>query len=276
MTYEPSRAALTLGAAIAAAACGSPSGAIPPLALGSQTSSLPATQEGGVFAVSVDVDGVPGPQVLVDTGAPYASLNVAAFQGAVPAGSGHVASLTLGGTVLWKVPTFGVAGSSTDTPDSGDGGILGFSVFGQFAMSFNYRDTQVIVGPPPLPDGLLDPISLPMSLEGGGPGLLPDGSVIDFAPSRVILTGSIEGANHIFLLDTGASSVALRTSLFDSIASDGRTQAQGSVRLVTGASTTSILRLKTVSVADADVEGPLAVSGSGIDNLLDGLQQEVG
>jgi hypothetical protein len=276
MTFDSLPRLLALGLVITAG-CGSPSEAIPPLWLGSATSALPATAEGGVFSVEADVDGVPGPRVLVDTGAPYASLNVDAFAGAVPLGAGHVATLTLGGTVLWKVPTYGVSsGGSAATAVNTSGGILGFTVFGQFAMSFNYRDSQVLLGPAPQLDGVLDPITLPMSLRGGGAGLLPDGSVLQFAPSRIILPVTVEGTERVMLLDTGASSVALRTGLFDAIASDGRQQSQGSVRLVTGSSTTSIMRLQAVQAGAAEVAGPLAVAGSGIDDLLDGLNQEVG
>jgi hypothetical protein len=227
-----------------------------------------------VFSVQADIDGVPGARVLVDTGAPYASLDVDAFGGTVPLGAGRVATITLGGTVLWKVPTYGVHGGTAGA--NAGGGILGFTVFGQFAMSFNYRDSTVTVGPASLPDGLLDPIVLPMNLEGGGPGLLPNGSVQQFAPSRIILNATIEGASRVVLLDTGASSVALRTDVFQSIASDGRAQSQGVVRLVSGDANTTVMRLNSVSVASTVAEGPLAVAGSGIDELLNGLGQEVG
>jgi predicted aspartyl protease len=278
MTFEVARGAaahaIRCALALWAMGCGSPSEAIPPLWLGHQGQLLPATAEGGVFSVQADVDGVPGPRVLVDTGAPYASLNVDAFGGAVALGAGHVATLALGGTVLWKVPTYGVSGGSASV--GALGGILGFTVFGQFEMSFNYRDSQVVVGPATLPDQLLEPITIPMTLEGGGPGLLPDGSVLQFSPSRIILDASVEGTNRVLLLDTGASSVALRSDLFQAIATDGRAQAKGTVRLVTGDASTTVMRLNSVGVDSAQAQGPLAVAGGGIDDLLHGLGQEVG
>ena len=262
----------------AVAGCSSPSEAIPPLWLGEQGDPLPATLQGGVFSVQVDVNGQPGPQVLVDTGAPFARLNVEAFGGAVPLGKGIVPSMSLGGTILWKVPTYGVSSGGSDAAsiDVQDGGIVGFSVFGQFPMSFNYRDASVVVGDPVLPSGLLDPFVFPMSLEGGGPGLLPDGSVTQLAPSRIILTATIEGTPRILLLDTGASSVALRSDVFQAIASDGRPQTKSAVQLVTGGTNTDVLRLANVSVGSAEVSGPLAVAGTGIDDLLVGLTTEVG
>jgi hypothetical protein len=279
MISDLARAPLRLifAALAAVAGCTSPSGAIPPLWLGEQGDPLPAILQGGVFSVQVDVNGEPGPEVLVDTGAPFARLNVEAFDGAVPLGKGIVATMSLGGTILWKVPTYGVSVGTSDASSLvHDGGIVGFSVFGQFPMSFNYRDANVVVGEPALPAGLLEPFVFPMSLEGGGPGLLPDGSVTQLAPSRIILTANVEGTPRILLLDTGASTVALRSDVFQAIASDGRLQTQSAVQLVTGGTMTDVLRLANVTLGSAAVSGPLAVAGTGIDDLLVGLTAEVG
>src|SRR5678815_1897822 len=92
-----------------AVGCGGSSEPVPLVWVGKAGEHLPASTAASVFWVQADVNGVPGPQVIVDTGAPFALLNVEAFGGAVPFGKGRVATMTLGGTVLWKVPTVGVA-----------------------------------------------------------------------------------------------------------------------------------------------------------------------
>jgi len=91
----------------------------------------------------------------------------------------------------------------------------------------------------------------------------------------VVLTANVGGSDRVLLLDTGASWLALRSDIFQSIASDGRRQVPGSVSLVNGQSTTVVARLRTAAVGSADVTGPIAVSGTGIDDLLSSLTQEL-
>src|SRR5260221_3603953 len=169
--------------------CGG-SDVVPPLWLGRPGDALPASTASNVFWIEASVNGDPGPQVIVDTGAPIALLHVEAFNGAVRLGRGRVAALTLGGTTIWKAPTVGdhVARDDTLAPNGQlNGGLLGFTIFGQFETSFNYRDSQVVVGAAPPPDGLLAPLVVPFSLEGGGAGpATPGGEVIRYPASRVI------------------------------------------------------------------------------------------
>src|SRR6185436_11967286 len=208
--------------------CGSPIDVIPPLWLGRPGDRLPASTASNVFWVEASVNGSPGPQVIVDTGAPIALLHVEAFDGAVPLGSGRVATMTLGGTTLWKVPTVGDHEPHLNTlspTGQRDGGIVGFTVFGQFEMSFNYRDNQVVIGAAPPPDGVLAPVVVPFSLEGGGAGPIQEGGeIIRFPASRVILPATVEDRPLTLLLDTGASWMGLRSTIFNAIVQDGRAQ----------------------------------------------------
>jgi predicted aspartyl protease len=264
------------------ASCGGSSDPVPLVWVGKGGAHLPASTAASVFWVQADVNGVPGPQVIVDTGAPFALLNVEAFQGAVALGKGSVATMTLGNTVLWKVPTVGVHAA----PDHSDsiapngkpfGGILGFSVFGQFPMSFNYRDQQVVVGGAAPPAEVLPVISIPFSLEGGGVGELPENAgALSFSPSRIILQATIEGTPRTFLLDTGASWVALRTVLFQSLAADGRGQVTDDASLASGNATTKVMRLRSVAVQGIDVKDAVAAAGTKVDDLIDNLVIEVG
>jgi len=261
-----------------AAGCGGSSQPAPLLWVGKAGEHLPASTAASVFWVRADVNGVPGPQVIVDTGAPFALLNYEAFNGAVPLGKGRVATMTLGNTTLWKVPTVSVHSQGSLAPNGRPfGGILGHSIFGQFVMSFDYRGQQVVVGGAAPPAGVLAPVQIPFALEGGGAGELPDNSgILTFPPSRIILQASIEGTPRTFLLDTGASWVALRTVLFQSIAADGRGQIADDASLASGNATTRVMRLRSVAVQGLDVMDAVAASGIKVDDLIDNLVTEVG
>jgi predicted aspartyl protease len=261
--------------------CAGSSDPVPLVWVGKGGQPLAASTAASVFWVEADVNGVPGPQVIVDTGAPFALLDVEPFHGGVPLGKGRVATMTLGDTVLWKVPTVGV--HSDDPADSlapngrPFGGILGFSVFGQFPVSFDYRNQQVVFGSSAPPAMVMPVVPVPFSLEGGGVGELPDNAgVMQFPASRVIVQGTVEGAPRTFLLDTGASWVALRTPLFQAIAADGRGQVVDEASLATGNTKTNIMRLRSVVVQGQEVKDAVAASGTKVDQLIDNLVIEVG
>ena len=263
--------------------CGSSPAIIPPLWLGLPGDRLPASTAANVFWVEADIDGDPGPQVVVDTGAPIALLHVESFNGAVPLGSGQVAAMTIGGTTLWKVPTYGDHDPSLPTSRSltptglPDGGLIGFTVFGQFEMSFNYRDDLVVIGAAPLPDGVLAPVSVPFSLEGGGVGSVSmGGDVIQFPASRVVVPVTVEGRQLTLLIDTGASWVGLRTNIYGSLIEDGRGQLTVDATLAQGMAVTNITRLRSVIIGGLEVTGAVGASAASVDGLMSDLSYEVG
>jgi aspartyl protease/PDZ domain-containing protein len=271
--------AAALAGFVLGAGCGVPSEHVPPLWLGRSGERLPAATGANVFWIEADVDGERGPQVIVDTGAPITLLHVESFNGAVSLGSGRVVTLTLGPITLWKVPVFGDHGDPTSLTPSGqlDGGIVGYTAFGQFPMSFNYRDNQLVIGQAPPADGVLAPLTLPFSLEGGGAGpLVEGGEIIEFPASRVIVPGTVEGTPLTFLLDTGASWVALRSSTYRALVSDGRRQLTVEASLAQGSATTDVARLRSVEVGGGEVTAAVAASGPKVDELLFDLSSEVG
>jgi len=245
--------------------------------LGKNGVHLPASTAANVFWVDLGIDGRETAPVVVDTGAPIALLHPEAFHGAVPKGSGRVAAMSLGGTILWKVPTVGITGDDSFAPNGQRfGGIIGHTVFGQFQTSFDYRNREVIVGPAPLSDGLDAAISLPFSPRGGGVGLLPEtNEVIEFPASRVVVGATVEGRPLTFLLDTGASWVALRSSLFQAIASDGRGQITDEASLASGHTTTQVTRLRSVEVQGLEVTSAVAAAAADVDDLLSGVSSEI-
>ena len=65
--------------ALVGAGCGDSSQGEPLVWVGKTGEQLPASTAANVFTVQADVNGTPGPQVLVDTGAPFALLHSKAF-----------------------------------------------------------------------------------------------------------------------------------------------------------------------------------------------------
>jgi Aspartyl protease len=275
--WRRSTVAALLVAVLGAFGCGSSDEVLPPLWMGRSGERLPASTASNVFWVQADVNGTPGPQAIVDTGAPITLFHVGAFHGAVELGVGRVTTLTLGATTLWKVPTVGDDGGDSLTPTGKiDGGIIGFTAYGQFEMSFDYRASQIVIGAAAPPDGLAAPVQVAFSLEGGGRGSVPGGEVIVFPASRVVLPATIEGRNVSLLLDTGASWVALRTDIYQSIVEDGRGQVTLEAMLAQGTTKTNVARLRSVVVAGAEVKRASSAAAPVLDALIDSLAKEVG
>src|SRR5262249_33614162 len=111
-------------------------------------------------------------------------------------------------------------------------------------------------------------------LAGGGRALV-DTVTVSFPSTRVPLTVTIEGTDHPFILDTGASEVTLRGSLFDAVTADGRARVGGfPVTTASGPTTAELTRLRTISVAGETV-ADLAAMTIG-DTLLDAITDETG
>jgi hypothetical protein len=116
-------------------------------------------------------------------------------------------------------------------------------------------------------------------LLGGSTGPLYLNSTVHptiTAPAtRLPVTVTIEGTDHPFVLDTGASEVSVRTSLFDALAADGRAQLKGfPVTTVMGDSGASITRARSVTVASETIADVPLLTIPG-DAILDGLSTEI-
>jgi hypothetical protein len=271
------RSSRLLAAVLLVAGCSAETGPLPLVWLGHSGTQTPASTGGSVFWLRADVSGVPGPDVLLDTGAPLSILNPNAFGAGVPSGASELAALTLGSVTFWKVPVVGIAETPSVAPSGRlDGGIVGFTAYGQFATSFDYRDRSVMLGRGALADGLVSATTFPLHLEGGGFARLSDGSFVDFPASRVLLSVVVEGRTLTLLLDTGASWVALGSQVFADIVGDGRATLTDQARLASGKIQTIVTRLRHVAIDTLDVAGPPAASGAGIDELLDSMKSETG
>jgi hypothetical protein len=98
--------------------------------------------------------------------------------------------------------------------------------------------------------------------------------VISVPPTRIPLTVEVDGTAHPFILDTGASETTVRTSLYDALIADGRSELMGlPIGTVSGPTTASVTRVRSLTVAGETVVDP-AVMTIG-DMILDGIQTEV-
>lgn len=257
-------------------ACGGSDKPVPLLWVSKGGVSSPASLLSNTFLVDATVNGRSTAKVILDTGAPFSFLNRDVFDGLVPDGLGSVDSLTIGDVTLVHVPTVGRSGAGI--------GLVGFTAFGQFDFSLNYRDQIVSFGAGPAPAGLQpDGVTIPFTLQGGGPVAVGD-SILKTPPSRVVISVEIEGETHDVLVDSGASVVGLRKSVFDALGGDGRGHIEEQFELAAGVSTASLMRLRSVVVGGMEVVEPPAASSTadpvakvpGMDTLLDSLSEEVG
>jgi hypothetical protein len=269
--------------ALLCVACGGSDESVPLIWLSSGDMTAPASVRSGTFHIDATVNGRSTARVIIDTGAPYSLLETSAFDGEVQEDVGSVDSLTIADVTLLHVPTVG-----QDLPGSPSrgGGLVGFTAFGQFPVSFNYRDRAVSLAGGPQPEGLeTDSVSIPFTLEGGGYGpVRRGGRPMEIPASRVVIPVLIEGEEHEVLVDTGASFVGLRKSVFDRLAADGRGQVEEHVQLASSVSTTNVMRLRSVTVEGMEIFDATAASSSrdaasnapGMEDLLDSLTNEVG
>jgi hypothetical protein len=245
--------------------------------------TAPAAVRSSTFHVDATVNGRSTAKVILDTGAPYSLLETSAFKGDVQEDVGTVDSLTIGDVTLLHVPTVG-----QDLPESPSrgGGLVGFTAFGQFDFSLNYRDQTVSLGTVSEPEGLRpEEVSVAFALEGGGYGPVKRGGLpMQIPASRVVIPVQIEGEEHDVLVDSGASFVGLRKSVFDNLGADGRGKLEEHVQLASSVSTTTVMRLRSVIVGGMEVLEATAASstrnpvtnGPGMEDLLDSLSEEVG
>jgi hypothetical protein len=231
----------------------------------------PAKIYANIFVVDASLNGAPGGQVILDTGSPLTLLDAHGFDGA-PINSGHyTADLTVAGA--------GVSGVTVIPLIAGGGlvdGIVGGDVFHTSTLALAYRDKQVRFGDGPSPDGI-DASATPVafSLEGGGEGRI-NNEVISYPATRVIVNLSIDGEDHVVMLDSGASATTLRTSVFDHMIADGRPRIDDgpTVSTLTGPAQTRLTRARKLAIGGFELANSL-VSTIG-DDLFNNIGQEVG
>jgi hypothetical protein len=238
---------------------------------GDSTQPIAAEVHSNVVYVEVAANGGPTRSAAVDTGAPVTLLDPNAFAG-VSAGHGQVAVLQLGAVTLHHLAVEGLSpcGMMACSGDVLDG-LVGGNVLSSFRPSFDYQGGRFSLSPL-APDA---ETVLPFSLEGGGLGRLAgETEVIRFEPTRIAVVAMIEGGAHPLVVDSGASLTVIRPALFQALAADGRGRQVVSPLTVMGIAPGEALRLRSISLGGAEVNGAPALQVG--DALLDALSAEVG
>jgi hypothetical protein len=233
----------------------------------------PALIGSNVVFVNASLNGHPGGRLLVDTGSPYTLIDPQQFPGAtLPPQQQVNVNIGLGALIIDAVPSIQITTSTMDSLHLG--GILGANVMRQFSTEVNYRDQDLRLGDGAPPTGVEVPgASLPFKLEGGSSPLTTSG--IPAPTTRVPVTVTLEGTDHPFILDTGASDVTVRAALFSSLTADGRARLGGlTVTTASGEKDAEVSRLRTMSALGESVPNvPFLTLND--DTLLDSLASEV-
>ncbi|MFO0624733.1 MAG: aspartyl protease family protein [Polyangiales bacterium] len=205
----------------------------------------------GLFTVNARVNDTPT-AMLVDTGAP---LTFVAPTAGVPAGPQRLRALGLADATLYDVPAIG------DDPFGlapQVGGVLGVNVICQFNATWDWQRQRFVLGDAPTNVELVGaPMVIPFTLRGGG-RFVVRGRTVAVPPTRIVLAAEIEGVPRSLLLDTGASTSALRSDLIESLARDRRSVRLG-VTTQDGVVTQRLLRVRGLRVAGIDATAPAVV-----------------
>jgi hypothetical protein len=164
-------------------------------------------------------------------------------------------------------------------------GIMGGDVLRAFSVQLDYAAPMMqgfCLGCTSQPRAdVEDPgATVPFTLTGGGSGLqLNDASApVTIPPTRIPLTVTVDGTDHTFILDTGASEVTVTNALYQGLVADGRPQLAGGLAISTVANSmegASVTRAKTITVAGETVaDVPVITIPSA--QLLSGLTTELG
>lgn len=244
-----------------------------PLAtMGPQGQPAPTLVGQNVIFVDATLDGFSGGRLLVDTGSPFTLVNGSLFAGAMlPAKTQVTVDIGVGDLTIDRVPALQVTGGTMDQLRLA--GILGGNVLRQFSCTFNYRDRELSLGAGALPDGVEDKTSVAFKLSGGGLASL-NGSVISVPETRVPITAVIENQSHHFVLDTGASDIVLRSSVFEPLVADGRpTLDDAPFSTVSGSGVATVTRAHSVTFGGQTVTDLPVLED---DTILDAISSELG
>lgn len=205
----------------------------------------------GLFTVRARVNDAPT-SMLVDTGAP---LTFVAPTTDIPRGAQRLRTLGLADATLYDVPAvgddpFGLAPQV--------GGVLGVNVICQFNATWDWQRQRFTLGDAPTDVEVVgEPNVIPFTLRGGG-RFAVSGSVVDVPATRIVLSAVVEGVARSLLLDTGASTSALRSDLVESLA-QGRRSVRLDVTTQDGVVTQRLLRVRSLQVAGIDAVAPAVV-----------------
>ena len=272
----PAAAALAtaITASVLAAGCGGGGGSSSFQTMGMLGVPSPALLGVNLLFVDAAVDGHAGGRMLVDTGSPFTLVDPTAFAGlTLPSQPEVNVAITFGAITVDSVPTLPVSVATMDKLELG--GIAGGNMLEAFSTTFDYRAQTLELGSGAAPTGVEQPgAQVAFQLAGGGRAQVDNGTVA-FPATRVPVTVNVEGTDHPFILDTGASEITVRSSLFDTLTADGRASVAGfPVTTASGPTTGQVTRIRSMSVGGEAVTGLAAMTIG--DMLLDTIAGEIG
>ncbi len=263
---------------------------------------------GNLIYVNASMNGMdetPGPfGMLIDSGSPVVLIDPTLFNTSPPTTDAQIPTkvdlglLDASGkpvVVIEQAPVLQV--STTMMTGLGIGGVLGGDVMRQFSVQLDYSAPMMegfclgcVAGGanPNVQPGAV----VPFTLEGGGTSPVTLGTDANNQPinsptiaipaTRIPVTVAIDGINYPCIVDTGATVVSLRSTVFSTLVSDGRSQMVGGIAIMTvdGVSNASITRAKTIALGTAIVSAPPVMSivssdPKHPDPLLDSISREV-
>lgn len=265
--------------AIVVAGCGGGGGSSGFSTMGTPGIPSPARIGANLVLAEVDVNGMSGPLMLVDTGSPFTLVDPTAYPGIqFPTTPQVSVDLTFGVFTVDKVPAIQTSAIGTgDVPQ-----IVGGNLMRAFPVQLDYSerdpsrafrlgDSNMMTTGAEQPGG-----SVPFTLEGGGTGRISQSTntTVSIPATRIPVTVDIEGTTYPFILDTGASEVTVRAAVYANLTADGRPQLSGlPIGTAMGHAQAQVTRAKTITVAGQTVEdAPVMTIG---DSLLDALEGEV-
>ncbi len=232
--------------------------------------------------------------VLIDSGSPVVLIDPSFFGLPGPATSADVQThVDLGFldknqlpvvtiVTIKSIPALQLSAAMMD--QIGFGGILGGDVMRDFSIQLDYAAPTMEGFCLGCVSGDRDDVASPgtsvsFALRGAGRGPVPLASnvnpEVDIPATRIPVTVEIDGVQHPFILDTGASEVSVRTSVFSDLTSDGRATLTGfPITTVTGDSGASVTRARTVTVGSETIPDVPVMTIPG-DELLDGISNEL-
>jgi hypothetical protein len=234
-----------------------------------------------VFA-QVSVDAQPQSFLLVDSGSPVTLVDPTNYPAiSFPQTAQVTVSISFGGFTVDSVPalqTTFLGSGDTHVPE-----IVGGNLMQQFPVQLDYsqRDPNRAfrIGASNMTaTGVEEPGGqVSFTLAGGGREIvdMTNSATVSVPATRIPITVDIEGVPHPFILDTGASEVTVRQSVYTALTADGRAQLSGlPIGTAAGARTATVTRAQTITVGGQTVvNAPVMTIG---DELIDGLVNELG
>ena len=241
--------------------------------------------------------------MLIDSGSPVVLIDPSLFGTTPPTTAAQIPTtvnlglLDTAGQPVVIIDNAKVLQVSNAMMDAlGFGGILGGNVMRQFSVQLDYAAPMMqgfclgCTASTDRTDVQLPGDVVPFTLRGGGNSPVTLGTdsqgnsinspVVSIPPTRIPVTVTIDGNDHSCIVDTGATEVSLRSTVFDQLVSDGRAQLVSGIAIMTiaGASNASLTRAKTITVGASTVADVpvMTIMSTPADQLLNGISNELG